>query len=233
MLEHDTAVSATLAAAGFHRAPLDDDDDDLDARGSHRIGSDMNRRSASGLAVGTASSARSGARTSAYMDSPHPDDVDNFNPYQDHVASAGAREGYVSGPPVLPHVTLSSSPYGERNGSGGGGDHPINHSASQSAGSYEPLLAAYYRAAPPPSPPPRNPLRLSDVEKSPPLISLLLNPAEDNRISSGPSQHTSDDRLDPELHHRMNGQTDRASQRDLRDEEDYSRPVLGVSASSI
>lgn len=27
-LEHDTAVTATLAAAGFHRAPLDDDDDD-------------------------------------------------------------------------------------------------------------------------------------------------------------------------------------------------------------
>ncbi|KAH6917411.1 hypothetical protein BKA70DRAFT_1252104 [Coprinopsis sp. MPI-PUGE-AT-0042] len=78
-LEHDTAVSATLAAAGFHRAPLDDDDDDspgryrdhppsmghshergssssyLDPSGRNASGSMVHgRRSSSGLAMSVA-----------------------------------------------------------------------------------------------------------------------------------------------------------------------------------
>lgn len=56
----------------------------------------------------------------------------------------------------------------------------------------------------------------------------------ENKVDSGASsvyssESTGDDRLDPGLRHRRHEETDRASTRDLKDEEDYSRPVLGVS----
>jgi hypothetical protein len=50
-LEHDTAVQAELAAAGFGRSPLHDDDDDDDGAGEMR-----QRRSSSALGFGYASS---------------------------------------------------------------------------------------------------------------------------------------------------------------------------------
>lgn len=55
-----------------------------------------------------------------------------------------------------------------------------------------------------------------------------------DRPSSSPStvfyssESNGDHRLDPILHKRFQGDAD--SSRDLRDEEDYSRPVLGVCA---
>ncbi|KAG6857535.1 hypothetical protein H0H87_000134 [Tephrocybe sp. NHM501043] len=244
-LEHDTAVSATLAAAGFHRTPLDDDDDNENANGSRRsrLGSpeiEMHHRTSSGLA----STTPSGARTSAYMDSPHPDDPDAFNPYRDYVVEGPAASGGN-----LPPSAFYNGPYRDRTPSSG--EHAHNHSAS---GSYEPLLAAYYRqgqtvsspalatgASPPspPSPPPRNPLRLSDAGRRSPPLSVLAKilpdavKGETKPRGEDPSVYSAegvvDDRLDPGSRKRMNVETDRASQRDPRDEEDYSRPVLGVS----
>ncbi|KAG6911986.1 hypothetical protein DXG01_000234 [Tephrocybe rancida] len=238
-LEHDTAVSATLAAAGFHRTPLDDDDDNENATGSRRsrFGSpevEMHHRTSSGLL----SSTPSAARTSAYMDSPHPDDPDTFNPYRDYVLETPPASGGIP-----PPSAFQNGPYRDRTSSGG--EHNHAHSAS---GSYEPLLAAYYRQAdaasspalaPGPTPPPRNPLRLSDAgRRSPPLGVLAKTlpdvvPGEPKAKGEDSSLHSkeivADDRLDPDLRQRMNVETDRASQRDFRDEEDYSRPVLGVS----
>lgn len=242
-LEHDTAVSATLAAAGFHRTPLDDDDINVDSSRRSRFGSpdvEMNQRSSSGFA----SSTPSGARTSAYIDSPHPDDPDPFNPYHDYVVPPNAAGAPGSNPPP---VAFFVGPYRDRNGSGSaGGDRVVSHSASHSAGSYEPLLSSYYRPAAsspalapsrPPSPPPRNPQRLSDAGRAPPLVVLSAHPPlptrGENDVASGASSLYSensvgDDRLDPGLRQRMNVETDHASERDFRDEEDYSRPVLGV-----
>lgn len=250
-LEHDTAVSATLAAAGFHRTPLDDDDDHVNSARRSRFGSadvEMNQRSSSGFANGTISSTPSGGRVSAYMDSPHPDDQDAFNPYTDYIVPPGARDGYISGRTSSPPpVAFYNGPYRERTGSGSAGDHVISHSASHSAGSYEPLLASFHQPSGspppvqptgPPSPPPRNPQRLSDAGKSPRLGVLHSDPPEPNvgetNFGSGgsslySSESTGDDRLDPGLRQRLHEEVDRASARDLRDDEDYSRPVLGVS----
>ncbi|KAF8078652.1 hypothetical protein FPV67DRAFT_1775805 [Lyophyllum atratum] len=242
-LEHDTAVSATLAAAGFHRTPLDDDDVNMDSSRRSRFGSpdvEMNQRSSSGFA----SSAPSGTRTSAYVDSPHPDDADPFNPYHDYVVPPNPAVASGSNPPPGAFVT---GPYRDHNASGSAaGDHVISHSASHSAGSYEPLLASYYRPAPsspvltptrPPSPPPRNPQRVSDAGRAVPIVVLpprvpVPKPDERNLASRASSVYSADsigdDRLDPGLRQRMNVEADRASERDLKDEEDYSRPVLGV-----
>lgn len=243
-LEHDTAVSATLAAAGFHRTPLDDDDDDQPS-GSHRsrFGSpdvEMTQRSS---AIGTLSSAPSAGRISAYLDASHPDDRDPFNPYAEHGAPSGTREGYfhrrTSSPPP---VAFHNGPYRDRTESGSAGDHVHGHSASQSAGSYEPLLASFHNSAGPSSPvqsdppivPPRRLQKASDASQ--PLITPTPDP--DHPLSDGDgsdaashysSESLADDRLDPGLRLRFNGEADGTSARDLRDDEDYSRPVLGVT----
>jgi len=221
-IEHDSAVSATLAAAGFHRTPLDDDDDEHVA-GSRRMASvtpdaELNQRSSSRLALGSVSSVPSGARTSAYLDTPHQGEPDTFDPYQDYIALAESHPSNNAPPPSSwrPRTRTNSS-----------GPEFLSHSAS---GSYEPLLASYQRTAPP-SPPPRNPLRLSDAARSSPPSTLpLLPPASGEEIvPRTPSLHsarsTADDRLDPKIRYRL---VDHASQKDFKDEEDYSRPVFGV-----
>ncbi|KAG5647957.1 hypothetical protein DXG03_006991 [Asterophora parasitica] len=244
-IEHDTAVSATLAAAGFHRTPLNDDDDDLNNHPRSRYGSpavEMHQRSSTGS--GFASAAPSGTRTShGYMDVPYPDDPEAFNPYQDYVVPPNAAIPSGANPPP---VAFYNGPYRSRNasvGSGSAGDHGNRHSASQS-GSYEPLLANYYRpstspplaspplpTAGPPNPPPRNPARLSDAGRGPSTIVHPQNISPGDSLPKGGSSVYSadsvgDDRLDPGLRQRLNADT---FERDLRDDEDYSRPVLGVS----
>ena len=104
-LEHDTAVSATLAAAGFHRTPLDDDDDPAAGSANGRSSAmavggalvdpfayqdqmqELNHRSSSGLA-----SVNNGNRTSSAAFLP-----DEYNPYSDYVVPGGSRDGYISG----------------------------------------------------------------------------------------------------------------------------------------
>lgn len=225
-LEHDTIVSATLAAAGFHRAPLDDgDDSDMD--NSRKVGSQMNQRSTSGLALRTPSSVPSAVRTSAYVDPHHLDDAEASDPYYDFIPG-GVREGYIP--------SASIPPYGGVYGSGA--DH-VNHLTSHSAGSYEPLLASYHRSTQPPSPPPRIALRLSDAGRTPPIIphpSGLLDPdCSENNPAGGASSFLlqCDERLDPEIQQRLSGHADDASETGFRDEEDYSRPILGVRGSCI
>ncbi|KAF9457072.1 hypothetical protein BDZ94DRAFT_1274176 [Collybia nuda] len=243
-LEHDTAVSATLAAVGFHRTPLDDDDDHVNSSRRSRLDSaEMNQRSSSGFANGTISSIPSGGRVSAYMDSPHPDDQDAFNPYTDYVVPPGARDGYISGRTSSPPpVAFYNGPYRERTGSGSAGEHVISHSASHSAGSYEPLLASFHQPQgssqsqhPGSSSTPRSPQRLSDAKSSPFTLFQSASPElnlGDNFGSGHSSLYSSgsigDDRLDPGLRQRLQEVVDRASVKDLRDDEDYSRPVLGV-----
>ncbi|KAF8898774.1 hypothetical protein BD779DRAFT_35731 [Infundibulicybe gibba] len=227
-LEHDSAVSASLAAAGFRRHALDDDDD-------HPPGSpdvEMTHRSSSGFLAGSSSlSPSAGARTSAYLDSADPDHQEVFNPYTDYVVPPGStRDAYVGA------RTSTPAPYRERSGSSAG-DHGISHSASHSVGSYEPLLASYYRQTtgspnaevpPPPSPPAAVPILIQGLEPEP----TKGKDGGVKRLSMGSSTYSSDstgdDRLDPALRRRKHEEDEGASVNDLRDDEDYSRPVLGV-----
>ncbi|KAK7064250.1 hypothetical protein R3P38DRAFT_2823310 [Favolaschia claudopus] len=220
--EHDAAVSATLAAAGFQRAPLDDEDAHGSSSRHSRALPEM--REGSALALGTVSSLPSGGRTSGYQDSPGPDEAEAFNPYTDYNATGA---GYIPARTSTPPPTAFPEHYRDstNNRSGSGPDHSYHHSASQSVGSTEPLLAAYNRPDPastppsgvrtrPPTPPPRNPKRSQ--------ISRAASPPPENRRHSVASsvyssESTGDERLNPDLRNS-----------EMQDSEDYSRRVLGV-----
>ncbi|KAF8168129.1 hypothetical protein B0H34DRAFT_47630 [Crassisporium funariophilum] len=250
-LEHDSAVSATLAAAGFHRAPLDDEDDPAISSRRSRYGSPdgflHQRRSSSGLAMSSIPSA--GRASAAYGDN----DAHEYNPYTDYIVPAGSREGYVSTPPPSAFI---AGPYRDRSSTGGMGDNAPGHAPQRSSSSYEPLLTSYYRSSSatppspthppsnpngPPNPPPRNPRRISDAARTnPPAYTsstghhssslghqIPLEPlGAASAASSVYSSESTDHRLDPGLRQRLQDEAD--SIRDLRDEEDYSRPVLGI-----
>ncbi|KAL0951231.1 hypothetical protein HGRIS_007952 [Hohenbuehelia grisea] len=272
-LEHDTAVSASLAAAGVYRSPLDDDDDPArqEIRSRSRYGSpelEMGHRSSSGHAIGTAGSRLSAVHSShsgPYLDSPvreNPPTDEGYNPYSDYSLGAGgaaaaalAREGYytaarTSSPPPPPGAYGGYAAHYNDNSAGSHSQHGSTQDhghagqrSSHSAGSYEPLLGDPFRsqgvspsgsglpspslAAPLPVLPPRNPRRLSERKTEPPLffdapVAAAALPGHDG--SSVYSSESTDDRLDPGMRERMGN----ASNVDIRDEHDYSRPVLGV-----
>jgi len=222
-MEHETAISDRLAAAGFHRAPLDDGDDDIEVGGSKLEPSviEMTNRSSSGF--GMSLSQNPGRPPSGIYDH-----EEYFNPYTDYIVPSGSGDAYI------PARTTSPVPDGTTND-----PRRMGHSATASAASSEPLLSARHRTASysppsysallpsavPPSPPPRNPLRLTDNPHR-----LHATPGLDRENSGGPSsEEAGDDRLDPGLRNRLrSGTSGSAVSRELRDEEDYSRPVLGV-----
>jgi len=213
-LELDAAVAATLNAAGFRRTPLEDEDDDFAQESGHsRYGSSdpflHQRRS---LAL---SSLRSGGPTAATFP-----DVDNdphiFHPYSDLIHPA------VSSPPFI------TRPYRTRSSSNNMGEDITGHTP-QHSGSHEPLLASYNRSSPSPTGDPIPPKRLSNAANN----ALFDQPQQSNLAlkassasSSYSSEGTGDRRLDPNLRQRF--QDDADSFGDLRDDKDYSRPVLGV-----
>ncbi|KZT30552.1 hypothetical protein NEOLEDRAFT_1185943 [Neolentinus lepideus HHB14362 ss-1] len=218
-LDHDAAV---MAAVGFNRAPLDDGDED-DEKSPRRpmMGSDMELSRYSG-GHGTASSLPSATRPpSAYMDDPSSGPSDNeggtFDPYAAYVAEgpgAYRSRAYSPGPGLI----------------GSGEGHRPGHSASYSAGSMEPLLGMNRTPSggpfddfrvPTPPPPPRNPQRETDrlrresldAEREP-----YMDEPERDSWGSVPS----DERLNPSMQDRLK------SAGSIKDNEDYSRPVLEV-----
>ena len=233
-IENDTAISASLAAAGFKRPALDDEDGD---------GFDMRNRSVSTY-LG-AMTQRSGSGLGTNYDG-------GFNPYVGYGIGQGAveRDGYVparTSSPPLPFpsafgalTTHSPTP---------SDDARRSRNGCISSSSYEPLLANFVAAGPgelsnvkPPTPPTRNPKRLTDRVSTSPQTSPALGGSlglggkkdEPDRASSEYSSESADydDRLDPGLKRRVrandDGRSYAASTADLRDDEDYSRPVLGV-----
>lgn len=213
-LEH--AASHRVAT----RTPLDiDDDDDAPT---------MNQRASSHLP-----SSASGHRISA---PPYRDDLE-FNPYGDYhavpqtgAAMAMGGAGAYEAAGAHPHGNGHATPYGNP---GYMAENPAVADVRRGhvlSGSSEPLLASFnstrqgqefnpYTAAPlPPPPPPKNPLRKSQESQS---------TSESEGAAAAPVTSNGDDRLDPTLRTRR-----RASQRsnatDLRDEEDYTRPILGI-----
>lgn len=250
-LERDTAVSASLAAAGFKRNPLDDEDDDPFGSQNHGTSTQADLEMAQ----------RSGSRLDGHS---------GFDPYSDYIAatpSAGGSfgrtrdGGYAPArtssptPPVIPPLAFSIGDYPTHHYNNSGSedsqrDRRISGTGHVSSSSYEPLLAAYARAnaspspenatqSRPPTPPPRNPLRLTHSRSASPALNneLHLPPAytptnddpPSSRYSSDSIDH--DDRLDPTLKQRSRADLQGnvgASTSDLRDDEDYSRPVLAV-----
>ena len=149
-IEHDSAVSATLAAAGFRRTPLDDDDDEAGVGGGMRV-SAHSTPSASALANPRASWADFGGASTmalagvgaaalrgggdANRDS-HTSDDEVYNPYTDYIVPAGSRPGYVPSPP--PQQQQHQQRDSGTSSSAAGGR--IGHVPS---GSDEPLLGGY------------------------------------------------------------------------------------------
>ncbi len=205
------------------------------------------RRSSSGLASNFMD-----PRLSYHDDPDHPE---AFNPYNDFgypapgpMVPSASRDGYAtvrtSSPPV---AYFNSTPHDRsRRASGGsvGSSSGVmgNHSATHSGASYEPLLASYYRQAGGSGPQSSSPvLATPPAAAAPPLVpptysssghghGLTTPPLDDRDPVEGRSvlsAETSDDRLDPGLRQRQR-EAESASMRDLRDDEDYSRPVLGV-----
>jgi len=116
-LEHDTAVSATLAAAGFNRALLDEDDD-IDPRAS-ASGSNVHgyssvgavpRRSSSGLGMSVPSGSGSGrmshvyAETTPFHDDPAYAGDMTYNPHDQPYASLPANAAMGQRPPSAFHM---------------------------------------------------------------------------------------------------------------------------------
>lgn len=225
-IENDTAISASLAAAGFKRSALDEDGD----------GFDMRNRSTSTYLGGMTQ--RSGSGLDTNYDG-------GFNPYIEYGIgqSAAERDGYVpartSSPPLLPPLAIgTSTTHGHAQSDDDAGQY---RNRCISSSSYEPLLAAGAEEGPnvkPPTPPTRNPKRLADkvstsLQISPALGGSLDPGGKKDEPDSASSEYSSEsgdynDRLDPGLKHRVRTSDDGRSTSDLRDDEDYSRPVLGV-----
>ncbi|KAH7883556.1 hypothetical protein F5I97DRAFT_1813709 [Phlebopus sp. FC_14] len=238
-IEQDTEVEAAVAAAGFNRALLDDDNDNGHDR-SHRtrsqFSSEMGQRgSLLGYGLGGSGSLPTSGRPVSGAFDDYPRDDHGFNPYADYPAEhqvSGNVQGYV------PARTASPPPGAERPGLPGIGVDELSpsregrrssygHTPTYSAGSFEPLLANHNQNAlergahAPPTPPPRNPRRLVDASGDP-LDSTAL--CDSNGYSTDVS---TDNRLDPGMQRRT--RSDSLGSVDLRDEEDYTRPVLKAS----
>ncbi|KAJ3569765.1 hypothetical protein NP233_g4843 [Leucocoprinus birnbaumii] len=239
-LENDASAGAQQAAS-THRLPLDDDDYPPQARYSASALELSQHRSSSGLA-----STLLGPRVS-YHD--EPDHVEGFNPYADfgypgQGVPNQSRDGYIpartGSPPPVAYFNKSRSRRPSASGStgsasGGEGYMLGSHSTTPSGASWEPLMASYYRqsvgdgqlsgsptAATPPATAASKPHVPSDDSSQP-----LVDDREPTETHSAITSYTTDDRMDPGLRQRQK-EADSASMKDLKDEEDYSRPVLGV-----
>ncbi|KAF9229252.1 hypothetical protein BS17DRAFT_689618 [Gyrodon lividus] len=231
-IEQDTAVEAAVAAAGFNRAPLDDDNGDGSAISPHtrpHFSSEMGqRRSLLGYGSGVSGSLPTPGRpVSGTLNGPT---GDSFNPYADYQVENRAGEGYlpvrtVSPPPGAGRPAPLGGAGTDEFGSARDRKSSYGHTPTYSAGSFEPLLANYAQNASehdtpgPPTPPPRNPRRLTDASPRPPDSGF---PRDSNGYSSDGS---ADDRLDPGMRRRRSNSLGSVH---LRDDEDYSRPVLTV-----
>ncbi|KAG6336680.1 hypothetical protein ID866_2427 [Astraeus odoratus] len=225
-IEHESAIQAAVAAAGFNRTPLDDDDDNGHTRSphSHSQYSEMGQRG---------SYAFSSLPTAG---PPLYDDIHGgFNPYADYPMIPQANRGYVpartaSPPPGAERPAPSAIGTGTEDlGSTRDRKSSYGHTPTYSAGSFEPLLSNYAQNPdplnPPPTPPPRNPQRLIDASNPRDRTTSSASfPSPDNEH---PLNVGVDNRLDPDV-----GRLTRSNSLGtaaIRDNEDYSRPILTVS----
>ena len=224
-IEHDSAIQAAVAAAGFNRAPLDDDDDGhtRTAYSRSQFSSEMGQRTS--YAFGS---------TNNFGPPQYDEEHPGFNPYVDYPLQ-GMRNtaGYIPARTASPPPGAERPTTGTELSSNRDRKSSFGHTPTYSAGSFEPLLSGYVQHSEPPHnppmPPPRNPKRLIDTAHTadPEPGSAALLGAHDN----GSSEAIVDDRLDPAM--RKLKRSNSLGTAGLRDEEDYSRPVLTVRGSTV
>lgn len=235
-LERDTAISAELAAAGFGRssAPIDDDED-----------------------MPTLPDMEMGQRSGSRLTRSHHDDS-SFDPYSDLPGSPttpsllpplafGGPSAYFD-----PFAGPSPDPSDRAPGPGPNSNSASTRTRHVSGTSHEPLLAGYIaheaRSSSaggsygrPPTPPPRNPLRATrsaspspaKLAPAPVHIPLSASPAPPGYSSVPGSDHGDDDDHDNDHEHSellAPGllRNDSVGASTMRDERDYSRPMLAV-----
>ncbi|KAH9178695.1 hypothetical protein EDB89DRAFT_2063630 [Lactarius sanguifluus] len=215
-IDHETAVSASLAAAGYNRAPIDDEEDFGPGPGMRERFNSMSSHPTINTPITEEERGAEAAATSAPL----------YDPYTDFNRPVGAVAGFVP--------TRSDSPdqRGRDNSYSSGTSRPpgTGHPPRYSTGSLDPLLVGMAAAplgtpgpsvptTPTPTLPPRSPRRPTAVH--------LQQSQENAAASTRDSERSSspDDRLDPAL---ASLQIDITKSQELRDDVDYSRPVLEV-----
>jgi len=209
-IEHQTAISASLAAAGYNRAPIDDEDDIGPGPAMQQRFSSSSSRPTINTPI-TDEERAAGAAAVLY------------DPYAGYSRSVG---GFVD---HGPSGSDSPSQHGREDSYSSGTSRPpgAGHPPRYSTGSLDPLLTGM-AAAPmekprpfvPPSPtlPVRSPKRLAATQPS-------LEGAVGRGTHGSEGRPSSDDRLHPAL---AGLQGDEIQGQELRDDVDYSRPVLEV-----
>lgn len=216
-IDHETAVSASLAAAGYNRTPIDDEDTFGPGAGMRERYNSMGSHPTISTPITEEERAAEAAAVAHFYD-----------PYADFGRPVGGIAGYA------PVRSDSPSQHGRDSSYSSGVSRPPGsvNAPRQSTGSLDPLLAGM--AAPPPGPPgppeysdqsgpmvpARSPRRLADAKIQP-----LQQIAAANSARGSDGRSSSDGRLDPAL---TSSNTDRTNSQDLRDDMDYSRPVLEV-----
>ncbi|KAH9065725.1 hypothetical protein EDB87DRAFT_1592851 [Lactarius vividus] len=214
-IDHETAVSASLAAAGYNRAPIDDEEDFGPGPGMRERFNSMSSHPTISTPITEEERAAEAAATSAGL----------YDPYTDFNRPIGATAGFV------PTHSDSPTQRGRDNSYSSGTSRPpgTGHVPRYSTGSLDPLLVGMAVAplgtpgpSVPPTPtlPPRSPRRPTAVHLQRSQENAAANSTRDSERSSSP-----DDRLDPAL---ASLQTDNTKSQELRDDVDYSRPVLEI-----
>lgn len=213
-IEQDTVIEAAVAAAGFNRAPLDDDDE-----GDSPISPDIRRQVSSGmdqrtslLGLGGSGSLPTSARLSDVPDDPARDSANSHPGYPVEHGASGHPEGYA------PARTTSPLPrarqFTDDLGSSRDRKSSYGHTPTYSAGSFEPLLANYVQ-------------NTSDQDTS------AVEPPRNRspqRLGSGlgPNGYSSDGSPEGGSRASLKGQNSSDSSV-LRDEDDYAHYVLMAS----
>ncbi|KAI9460603.1 hypothetical protein BJY52DRAFT_1262693 [Lactarius psammicola] len=214
-IDHDTAVSASLAAAGYNRAPIDDEEDFGPGPGMRQRFNSVGSHPTISTPITEEERAAEAAATSTGL----------YDPYTDYARPVGGAAGYV------PARSDSPSQHGRDNSYSSGMSRPpgAGQPPRYSTGSLDPLLAGMVAAPqgtpgpsvlPTPTLPPRSPRRLAAAHLQQSQEKAVASSTRGSERSSSP-----DDRLDPAL---ATLHADNAKSQDLRDDMDYSRPVLEV-----
>jgi hypothetical protein len=238
-LQRDADVAAGYGYGKSPRAHMHDDGDDPPLPPRRTFSSDMQQRPDSLLYTNRAadygnlpldSPGSDPFASNPYFSQPAPDHNVPVRPTQpplDTTASLLAAAGLGGGAAALGAAAASGS--GNSADASGSGTSSSGHGHQQRPSSSEPLLVTVNgskelqpRTGEPPTPPPRSPLRqqrsqYAAVSQQPSEASLL----DEDKLRS-------DDRLNPHLTARLR-RTD-TDTRSMRDNVDYSRPVLGVSS---
>ncbi len=219
-IDHETAVSASLAAAGYNRAPIDDEEDIGPGPGMRQRFNSMGSHPTISTPITEEERVAEAAAGSTAL----------YDPYTDYARPVGGVAGYVPARSDSPAQHGRDSSYSSGMSRAPGPGHPPRYST----GSLDPLLAGIV-AAPlgtpgpsvPPTPtlPPRSPRRLAAAHLQQSQENPVPSSTRDSKRSSSP-----DDRLDPAM---ATLQVDITKSQELRDDMDYSRPVLEVRLAVV